>query len=348
MGRAEDPGPTLRFEDARGLTRLVSGAVDPARTSLFAVVRDEAFFLPAFFAHYRALGIEQFLILDDGSIDGGRDFLAAQPDCALLEAGLRYGAPVVQVAPDGRRAATRAGVYFKAALPRAWLGRGYVTYVDADEFLLMPPGVAGVPEVVARLAARGDACAVAAIVEFFPERAAALRGGGAPAGLADLLDAYGWFQPEPMAEVGPDGFPRALGRSKSQRLFERHGVRVAGRGLRGRLRRLVAPEYRRSPQFKTPFFRCDADTWLTGTHECNRPAARDVLLTIGHFVFTAQFADKIDRALAWRSYLRGSEKYEHYRRLLARLDAGDGALTDARSVRFASAGQLAEAGLLRW
>ena len=330
------------------MIRIAGGALTPGRVSLFSLFRDEMFFAPAFFDHYRSIGVEQFVILDDGSTDGTREFLAAQPDCVLLSSKLTYGQEIDFVDPRGQAAKQRAGVYFKMAVPRAFLDGGYVTYVDADEFLLLPPGVGGLAEVIARLAARGDACCVASIAEFFPETVAGLRAGPAPASLDDLLAAYGFFQAEPVVEIDADGFPAPRGRSKSTRLFERHGVRIRRRGLRKRLVGLLAPEYRKSPQFKTPIFRSDEATFLTGTHVCNRPAPRDVLLTIAHFVFTAQFEAKVGRALDWRAHVNGSDKYEHYARLLQRLSDDGGTLTDANSERFASVDQLVAAGLMRW
>lgn len=340
--------PTLRLSDARGVIRVAGGTLTPGRASLFSLFRDEMFFAPAFFEHYRAIGIEQFLILDDGSTDGTREFLAAQPDCVLLVSDLGYGQEIRFAGPGGDTAKQRAGIFFKMAIPRAFLDGAYVTYVDADEFLLLPPGVTGIAEVIARLKARGDACCVASIVEFFPETVAGLRAGPAPASLADLIAACGWFQPEPVVEIDAAGFPQPVGRSKSARLFEAHGIRLRRRGLKKRLLGLVRPEYRKSPQFKTPIFRSDAATFLTGTHTCNRPAPRDTLLSIAHFVFTSQFEAKVGRALDWRSYVNGSDKYEHYARLLQALGSDAGALTDAASTRFASVDQLVAAGLMRW
>jgi hypothetical protein len=344
------PAPPEQFQiaAARNVIRVASGGLRAERTSLFSVFRDEMFFAPAFFDHYRAIGVEQFLVLDDGSTDGTREFLMAQPDCVLLASDLRYGQEITFLDAGGGSAKQRAGIYFKMAIPRAFLDEGYVIYVDADEFLLLPPGVTGVGEVIARLAARGDACCVASIVEFFPETVAGLRAGAASVSLAELIAAYGWFQPEPVVEIDAAGFPQPVGRSKSARLFQAHGVRLRQRGLRKRLRSLFAPEYRASPQFKTPIFRSDEATFLTGTHKCNRPAPSDLLLTIAHFVFTAQFEAKVNRALEWRSYFNGSDKYEHYARLLRALARGRGILTDAHSVCFTSTDQFVAAGLMRW
>jgi glycosyltransferase involved in cell wall biosynthesis len=340
--------PSLGLGDAGGVLRIASGRLRPEGLSLFSLFRDEMFFAPAFLAHYRGLGVGQFVILDDGSVDGTREFLAAQPDCVLFESDLRYGDEIAYVDPAGRRTALRAGIYFKMAGPPAFLSGRWVLYVDADEFLLPPPGMSGIGDIVGRLEAAGAACCAASIVEFFPETVAGLRGGRAPASFGELIADYGFFQPEPMAEVDAAGVPRAVGRSKSARLFERHGVAIRQKGLRRRIEGLFAPEYRKSPQFKTPLFRCDAETYLTGTHLCSRPAPRGLLLTLAHFVFTAQFEAKVARALDWRSYVNGSDKYGHYARLLERIGRGDGRLADGASQLYVSAEQLIAAGLMRW
>lgn len=340
--------PILSAADARAAVRLLSGTFDPARRTLFSVFRDEMYFAPAFLDHYRGIGVRQFLILDDGSIDGTREFLAAQPDCVLLASELSYGQPIVFVDPAGRRHRQRAGIFFKMAVPPAFVSDDYVLYLDADEFLLLPPGVSNVETVVARLRASRAAGCVAAIAEFFPDRFSALREPLAARTLGDLIARYGHFQAEPVAEVDARGFPAPLGPSKSTKLFRRYGIRTPQRGLRKKALALFRPEYRKSPQFKTPIYLCDGDAGLAGTHALAKPAAQDILLTVAHFVFTSQLEDKISRALEWRSYVNGSDKYEHYARLFRAAGRGDDSLLDEASARFTSADQLIAAGLMRW
>ncbi|PIE09211.1 MAG: glycosyl transferase family 2 [Rhodobacterales bacterium] len=50
---------------------------------LFATVRNEMLRLPWFLEYYRKLGINHFLIVDNGSTDGTRDYLADQKDVSL-------------------------------------------------------------------------------------------------------------------------------------------------------------------------------------------------------------------------------------------------------------------------
>jgi len=58
--------------------RLPRGAIP-----CFAVMRDEAVRLPHWLAHHRALGVDRFLIVDNGSTDGTLDMLRAEPDVTV-------------------------------------------------------------------------------------------------------------------------------------------------------------------------------------------------------------------------------------------------------------------------
>lgn len=49
----------------------------------FSAVRNEMLRLPYFLKHYRALGVDHFLIVDNDNDDGTAEFLAAQPDVSL-------------------------------------------------------------------------------------------------------------------------------------------------------------------------------------------------------------------------------------------------------------------------
>lgn len=92
---------------------------------LVVVLRNERVRLPYFMRYYRDLGITQFLVVDNGSDDGSREFLAAQRDVSLWTTsasyrGSRYGADWIN-----------------------WLlmrhGQGHwILAVDVDEFFIYP------------------------------------------------------------------------------------------------------------------------------------------------------------------------------------------------------------------
>ena len=66
----------------------VTGDAGPA--VLISVVRNEADILPAFFDHYRGLGIRSFVLIDNNSTDGTREVLLEQPDVILYAAAGSY------------------------------------------------------------------------------------------------------------------------------------------------------------------------------------------------------------------------------------------------------------------
>ncbi|MHA6323501.1 glycosyltransferase family 2 protein [Roseivivax sp. CAU 1753] len=342
----------MRFDEVMDHVTQVQGTVAPGRLTLFAILRDEMDFLPAFLGHYRALGFNQFLIFDDQSTDGTGQYLEAQRDVVLYRADRTFGAPVQIEAPDGTLKEDRFGTYLKAAIPHVACPGDYVAYFDADEFLILPPGVSDAADIVARLRAQKAACVTASVVEFFPETIAdfALP---MPDTAAGLFSAYPYFEPDPLVQLNPGADPSLIGVAKTQALFDAYGIRPRVEG--GLLKRLMTPKrdrkaqrFMRSPRHKTPFVLRDAQTWQVGSHYCNRPPSDDTLLTIAHFVFTSRFADKIARARSWGAHTSGAAKYRYYAELLDRMRAGQGRFTGPDSVRYAQPQQMVDAGLMRW
>ncbi|MBC7142834.1 MAG: glycosyltransferase family 2 protein [Rhodobacteraceae bacterium] len=92
---------------------------------LVAVLRNERIRLPYFMRYYRDLGINHFLMVDNGSDDGSREYLAAQRDVSLWSAKASYKA-------------SRYGVdWVNWLLMRHGRGR-WILAVDVDEFFIYP------------------------------------------------------------------------------------------------------------------------------------------------------------------------------------------------------------------
>lgn len=341
-----------RIEDARDLTRVANGAVDPNKLTLFSIMRDEMGFLPAFLAHYRSIGFEQFLIFDDASEDGTGAYLEAQPDVVVMRADWTFGHPVRYRDPDGVVHDERFGTYLKIALPHLFFDGAFVAYVDADEFMFLPPGVTSITDVVARLTAEGAPSAISTVVEFFPEDVAGLSG-ALPQSFEGLLAAYPYFQAEPLVRLRPGAQPELLGKSKTARLFKAFGIepKVERKGLQRiymSSKAKKAQQFQKSPRHKTPLVLRNADSRLTGSHYANLAPSSTVLLTVAHFVFTAQFADKINRARNWGAHTNGAAKYRYYAELLDRMQAEGGSFLDEKSVRYESVQQLVDLGLMAY
>lgn len=102
-----------------------TGKIGNTAILAFVAVRNEADRLPYFLAHYRRLGVDHFLIVDNASDDGTTTYLLDQPDVSLW---------------------TTAQSYRLARFGMDWLGWLQWQYgsghwcltVDADELLIYP------------------------------------------------------------------------------------------------------------------------------------------------------------------------------------------------------------------
>nr|WP_158965980.1 glycosyltransferase family 2 protein [Chachezhania sediminis] len=127
----------LRLKRRRLLVRAVhrrrqlTGVIDrtsdiaPGAILVFACVRNEAARLPYFLEHYRKLGVDHFLIVDNSSDDGTRAFLKAQPDLSLWRTGSSYKA-------------ARFGMDWLTWLMIRHGHDHWCLTVDADELLIYP------------------------------------------------------------------------------------------------------------------------------------------------------------------------------------------------------------------
>lgn len=98
-------------------------AIRPGAILLFATIRNEAARLPYFLRHYRALGVDHFLIADNDSTDASRELLLGAPDVSLWRTGASY------------RAARYGMDWLNGLLRRYGHGHWCLT-VDADELLV--------------------------------------------------------------------------------------------------------------------------------------------------------------------------------------------------------------------
>ncbi len=92
---------------------------------LITTVWNERIRLPYFLRYYRQLGINHFLIIDNGSDDGTQEFLARQDDVSVWRA-------------DGQYKAARYGMDWVNWILRKYAHGHWALTVDADEFLVYP------------------------------------------------------------------------------------------------------------------------------------------------------------------------------------------------------------------
>ncbi|MEM6579235.1 MAG: glycosyltransferase family 2 protein [Pseudomonadota bacterium] len=114
-------GKSLRLRQIVNRT----SAIKPGDILLFSTLRDEYVRLPYFLKYYRELGVAHFLIVDNDSTDGGRDYLAQQRDVSLWHTRGSY-----------RRA--NYGVDWLNWLQKKYGHDHWTLVVDPDELFIYP------------------------------------------------------------------------------------------------------------------------------------------------------------------------------------------------------------------
>jgi hypothetical protein len=330
---------------------IAYGNVRDVEISLYSIMRNELFFLPAFLEHYRSIGVQQFLILDDLSTDGSTEFLKAQKDCVVLSSTFRYGSRLYLETGNANRKTARAGPLLKSAIPQKYLRGKYSIYADADEFLILPAGVRDLTELIERLKESNIDCVAASQVELYPEKLSDLTEKVNPQTLSDILALFPFFDSGPTVLLAEGAQPKQCGPSASERLFRRYGVRGGHRMLKwlpdSVLRRL-GYSAASSSAFKTPIVKHSEHVHMVGSHMASVPPASSILLALLHFKFTGEFRDRIERALQWRAHSGKGSKYRDYYLLYKKMARDNGSFFGSSTTKYTGPAVLEETSLMKF
>ncbi len=130
--------------------------VNASELCVVACLRNERKMLPMFLEHYRKLGATGFLIADNLSDDGTLEYLCDEPDVAVFSVSTDYGL-------------SRYGVAWQHTLISQLRMNRWSLVADADEFLVLPDGVQGLPELL-RMPEFADAdCSRVFMLDLYPE-----------------------------------------------------------------------------------------------------------------------------------------------------------------------------------
>ncbi|UWR76906.1 glycosyltransferase family 2 protein [Phaeobacter inhibens] len=150
------PFDRLRF---RVSLRHLSGPrkIDLPReaVTVVALVRDGAYYLDVFLAHYRALGVSHFVFCDTGSTDGTLAQLAQEPDVTVLQSRLPWG---------------RFENIFRGYAARTFSADRWCLFADMDEILEFEgQAQLGLNGLVRYLNRHGYSAMMAQMLEMFPQ-----------------------------------------------------------------------------------------------------------------------------------------------------------------------------------
>jgi glycosyltransferase involved in cell wall biosynthesis len=286
----------------------------PGEIRACLVVRDEARRLPSTLDHHRRLGVDRFLVIDNGSIDGTVDYLVSQPDVHLFQTTESF-------------AAANDGLHWGNAVRDAFCDGHWTLSLDADEQFVFPGYEAlGLRPLCELLETHGADCVMAMLLDMYNagDVSEAIHDPARP-----LIETCDWFDPGPYRLTRGGPFP---------------GAWIHG-GPRDRLIDFK-PFQDGSPLLtKVPLVRWRRGmAYLLSTHQMTPATLFPVLAVLLHFKFLSDVRARVATAVegAWHG---GAERdFLAYQAHLASNQTFR--LHHEGSVRYESSRQLVELGVM--
>lgn len=251
-----------------------------------AVMRNEMIMLPHFLNHYRQLGVAGFLIVDNCSDDGTREYLLNQPDVALFSADTEYKH-------------SHYGVAWQQALLGNFCVGKWVLLADADELLVYPEyEKKSLVDFLVEVEAEGADAVRIGMVDMYP------FGDLAEADFTkeQPFTAAPWYDSEPLS-------PWRLGSG-----YYSNAVNYVS-ALRHRVDTLAEPNAFNS--VKTAFVRYQP--WMRfskGLHDATGMKLAQQWAWFAHFKYHAGFKAKVDAEVLRGQHFDGAKEYQRYQAMI--------------------------------
>lgn len=297
-----------------------TAAITPTSILGFCCLRNEIHRLPYFLEHYRALGVDHFFFVDNGSDDESAAYLAKQADVSLW-------------ATDASYRMARFGMDWLGWLQARYAHGHWALTVDADELLIYPHYEARkLNKLTAWLDEKGYDSFGALLLDLYPKGPVAdqsYQPGDDPAGVLSYFD--------------PDSY-RAQWHPKLGNLWIQGGTRE---------RVFFKTEPQRAPTLnKTPLVKWNRRfAYVTSTHQILPPRLHDVFSYPGktcetgillHTKFLPNIAEKSQEELVRQQHFQNTALYAHYHKRLAQ----NPDLWHAGSCKYDGWQQLVDLGLM--
>lgn len=255
---------------------------DRAPVLVVAVARNERELLPHFLGHYRALGAQAFVIVDNGSDDGSVPYLAAQDDVVLYSTDTEYRL-------------SHFGVAWQEAVLAAHAAGRWALVADLDEFLVLPAGgPQHLDDYVAALDALGASAAEIHMVDMYP------RGGLAEA----RLDRDAPFAAAPCHDVPPLR-PWHLG----------SGYYSCGATWLSALRHRLVPDAPPNAFTSQKIALLRHGPWVRlaeGLHYASGLDVSPLAAHFAHFKYHGRFLEKVEDEIRRMQHYEGAAEYRRY------------------------------------
>lgn len=335
------------------LTRLDTRPIpeNGAEIRLFGFVHNECARMPFFLEYHRKLGVNRFILVDNDSDDGTREFLLAQPDCHVFFTRNSY-----------REA--KSGIYWTKALLDLYGTGHWCLLLDADELLVYPHcEKVGLRRFCDFLESEGSEALYTFLLDMYSDceiSASVCTSGKSFFEICSFFDRdykfverlhFGKKQPFPPQEVL--GGPRARsfyppqGENDHRTRLAIHASMQARHYLRHKFRLPVKPSRSKAPAlFKVPLIRWQKHfAYTASTHELNPVKLSAVTGVLAHFKFFADFHERAERAVRKANFVDGSAEYRQY--LMGMQHIKNGCFTYPGSQRYTSSEDLLALNLIK-
>ncbi|MEO1161749.1 MAG: glycosyltransferase family 2 protein, partial [Pseudomonadota bacterium] len=250
------------------------------------------------------------------------EFLAKQGDVMVLASQRRFGEPCEP--PDEIKDQVREWrmqiIWRMLLLGKFGLG-SWSLHVDADEFVVLPPGVS-LDDFCRELDKRGDEAVWGAMLDMYPECIGVLR-----EQQKDLAfdPGQGWhFDGQPHLRLRTGTMPRTVYGGSRARLMARYGLnhKVSRRkSVASRFIPWYVPAY--NLVRKPVLFKWREGRFLLNNHNISFEGSTNFLLPIKHYKFTGDLYRRVIQAIQLGSHYDGSSEYRNMRRLLEKMEQED-------------------------
>lgn len=345
--QASSPNPDevySAFDDLKVVGRSLE---DNDALTLTAVMRNEMFFLPAFFDHYRKLGVERFVVIEDKSTDESLDFLASQPDCMVLHSNHSFNEqhplPSRYVYGSGRH--VRMCTLWANILVRRYGMNRWMLHMDADEFLRIPDGMR-IQDLALKLDAMAGRAVLTMMIDLYPATIEELH--RQSSGTRLDIDGAWYFDACQHARFSDDGSAKYVYGGSRSRLANQFGIRQPDASKHFNPLKLIRRNKKKKSYnaiHKKSLMKMSPEGFLYNTHWSNLPMIEQLMLPLEHFKFNGQLLKRTEAALERKSHADNSREYEDMSRLIEVMTRAKASFLDRCSSADRSFGQYRRAGI---
>ena len=265
-------------------------ALNDSELVVVSAMHNEMHILPHFLKHYRDLGVKTFIIADNCSDDGTREFLFKQPDVILYSASIQYKDSHYGVA------------WQQAILANHCVGK-WALIADADEFLLYPEMPRQtLPDFVKQVEQTGAGCVQTDLIDMYPSGNLS----SADFTKQEPFEIANWHDKEPLNLW-------VLGSGQ----FSRSPTYLSA------LRHRLDPDAQPNAFMSQKFALMKYYPWIRlseGIHYITGAQVYEKRIQFSHFKYHAGFKAKVEKEILRKQHYNEAKEYVRYAKMLAEVN----------------------------